>query len=254
MKVTFIMLVFLSLIVVVTSADIHAANLEASWSFDNDTPQNVADVSGNGHDGVGVATEIVDGKYGKAMLFDGSTSQVEIPSDDALNFVDGVTVEAWVNPSGFNDLSAVAQKWGDDTGRRQYLLCFVGSNVRFYISGSGDTWPSAASVGTVEIGEWAHIAGTYDGEAIRVYINGELDGETANNEGLFASDLPVWIGGYGPDDEFGSNRHFPGVIDEVRFWDGALTQDEIQESMGMSSASVHATDKLSVTWGSIKNQ
>lgn len=254
MKVTFILLLSLSLIVVFTGADVHAANLGASWSFDNDTAENVTDVSGNGHDGVGVATAIVDGKYGKGMLFDGETSQVEIPSDDALNFADGITIEAWTNPSGFNDLSAVAQKWGDASGRRQYLLCFVGANVRFYISGSGGTWPSAASTGAVEIGEWTHLAGTYDGATIKVYINGELDGETANDEGLFGSDLPAWIGGYGPDDEFGSNRHFPGILDEVRFWDGALSQEEIQESMGMATSAVNATDKLSVTWGSIKNK
>ncbi len=251
MKLTLTLLISLPLIIMLISVNAYSAGLAASWSFDNDTAEDVKDVSGNGHDGVGFETEIVEGKYGNAMSFNGTTSQVEVPHDEILNFADGVTVEAWVKPSSYNELSAVAQKWGDDTGRRQYLLCFVGAKVRFYISGSGGTWPSAESVAAVETDEWTHIAGTYDGNAIKVYINGELDAEIANNEGLFGSDVPVWIGGYGPNADFGSNRHFPGVIDEVRFWNGALSEGEIQASMNRSSA-VDSTGKLSITWGSIK--
>lgn len=252
MKLTLTLLLSLSLIVILTNTNTHSAELAASWSFDSDTAEDVEDVSGNGHDGVGLETEIVEGKFGNAMSFDGTNSQVEVPHDEILNFADGVTVEAWTKPSSYNDLSAVAQKWGDGSGRRQYLLCFVGPKVRFYISGSGGTWPSAESAAIVEIDEWTHIAGTYDGSTIRVYINGELDAEAPSDEGLFGSDIAVWIGGYGPDDEFGNNRHFPGVIDEVRFWDGALSEKELQASMSSPSA-VDATGKLSVTWGSIKD-
>ena len=252
MKKAIGLLVFLSFIIVIANVGVCGGELIAAWSFDNDTAMDVRDISGNGHDGVGVDTNIVDGKLGKAMEFDGVNSQIEVPNDDVLNIEDAVTVEAWVNPSSYNDLSAVAQKWGDDTGRRQYLLCFVVDKVSFYISGSGVTWPSAAGTSSVPTDEWTHIAGTYDSTAIKVYINGQLDAETANNEGLFASDVPVWIGGYGPNADFGSNRHFPGVIDEVRFWKGALTEAEIQDSMGRSLAAVDAAGKLSATWGRIK--
>ena len=129
-----LLLLMLSVFVLgVTTTSPCKPELIAAWSFDNDTADKIKDVSGNGHDGAGANTKIVDGKFGKAMEFDGESSQVEIPSEDSLN-VDGVTVEAWVKPSSYNSLSAVAQKWGDISDRRQYLLCFVNDKVRFYIS------------------------------------------------------------------------------------------------------------------------
>lgn len=249
MKQIFVLLVSALFIITVTTVGVCKNELVAAWSFDN----TANDVSGNGHDGVIRDAEFVNGKFGKALEFDGTTSSVEIPHADVLNIQDAITVEAWVNPSSYNDLSAVAQKWGDTSNRRQYLLCFVGAKVRFYISGSGGTWPSAESATDVPTGDWTHIAGAYDSTAIKVYINGTLTGETANSEGLFASDIPVWIGGYGPDGEFDGNRHFPGAIDEVRFWQGALSEKEIQASMNKPLAAIDSKGKLSTMWSRIKD-
>jgi hypothetical protein len=255
MKKAFWLLAFLSLVIITTG--VRGADLIAAWSFDKDTAEKVTDVTGNGFDGVGADTAIVDGKFGKAMEFDGVNSQVEIPHDEVLNIQDAITVEAWVMPTSFIGLGGIAQKWGDNTGRRQYLLCSVNEKVRFYISGSGGTWPSAESGNSMVVDEWVHLAGTYDSQAIKIYFNGELDGETPNEEGLFGSDVPFWIGGYGPNADFGSNRHFPGVIDEVRLWEGAMTDDEVKDVMDKSTAAITAVDasgKLSTTWGKIKDK
>jgi hypothetical protein len=231
------------------------ADLVAAWSFDNDTAEDVRDVSGNGFDGVGLDTAIVEGRFGNAMEFDGTNSQVEIPHDEALNIQDEVTVEAWIKPSAEIGLGGIAQKWGDTTNRRQYLLCTVNDKIRFYISGSGDTWPSAECTSSIPLDEWTHVAGVYDSSNIKIYINGKLENEVPNNEGIFASDVAFWIGGYGPNEDFGSNRHFPGVIDEVRLWDSALSDGEIEANMDMSTyvlMAVDAVGKLGTIWGSIK--
>lgn len=253
MRLSWVLFAFLWCFVMVTSAGVQASELVAAWSFDDGT-DTVRDVTGNGYDGVIRDAVYVDGKMGTALEFDGATSSVEVEHGEALNIEDALTVEAWVNPSSFNDLSAVAQKWGDTTNRRQYLLCFVGAKVRMYISGSGGTWPSAESTSQVPTNDWTHIAGTYDSEAIKVYINGKLETETANAEGLFGSEIPVWIGGYGPDAEFDGNRHFPGIIDEVRFWAGALSEDEIAKGMNESAAALAPKGKLGTLWGTLKNR
>ncbi len=252
MKRIYIGLMAILIVLAFASVGLCAGTLIAAYSFDKDTATQIKDVSGNGLNGTGKDTKLVDGKFGKALEFDGTKSQVEIANNAKLNIKTAITVETWVKPSKYNDLSAVVQKWGDATNRRQYLLCFVADKVRFYISGAGNTWPSAASAAVVKTGEWTHIAGTYDSKAIKVYINGKLDGEFANAEGLFASDLPAWIGGYGPDAEFGSNRHFPGVIDEVRFWSGILTAEEIQKGMAGPTTAVDTFGKLATKWGGIK--
>jgi hypothetical protein len=257
MKRLSIMLISMLLVLGLASIGLCKGTLIAAYTFDNDPANGVKDVTGNGHTGVIKNAKYVDGKFGKALEFDGETSMVEVASKDDLNMKGGViTVEAWVKPSKYNDLSAVVQKWGDDTSRRQYLLCFVGNKLSFYISGSGTTWPAAAGTTEVKIGEWTHIAGTYDSKSIKAYVNGQLDAETANTEGLFASDVPAWIGGYGSvgDKDFNGNRHFPGVVDEVHYWSGALTDQEIQAGMTGSVSPVDLIGKLATKWGSIKTQ
>lgn len=244
----FILLTFLTISVVTTG--LCKPELIAAYTFDDGKAR---DVTGNGNNGEAKDVKVVDGKFGKALEFDGVNSQVVIKNHDMLNFKEGVTLEAWVKPSRYNDLSAVVQKWGDNTNRRQYLLCFVAAKVRMYISGKGTTWPSAQSITDVKTGEWTHIAGTYDNAKIKVFINGKMEAEVANAEGLFASDVPAIIGGYGPDQDFGSNRHFPGVIDEVQYWNGALSEAEIQQNMNRSVAmAVNKSGKLATKWGSIK--
>ncbi len=254
MKLIYAFLLVMAMALMIATSGF-CAELVAAYSFDDGSSKMAKDDTGNGHDGEIKDANVVNGKFGKALEFDGSTSQVEIPTDDALNFVDGVSVEAWVNPSSYNALSAVAQKWGDTSNRRQYLLCFVVDKLNFYISGTGASWPAASGATAVATGEWTHIAGTYDIKSIKAYVNGELDAEIANTEGLFGSDLPAWIGGYGPDGEFGDNRHFPGIVDEVRYWDGALSADEVEANMDTSVANMIAVDpkfKLASKWGLIK--
>lgn len=255
MRLIYISLLVIALTAMLVTGGICKTELIAAYSFDDGSAKKAKDVTGNGHDGEIKDAKVVDGKFGKALEFDGTASQVVIPSDEALNFADGVTVEAWVKPTKYNDLSAFVQKWGDNTNRRQYLLCFVGDKAYMYISGSGGTWPNAPGKTSVVPGEWTHIAGTYDIKSIKTYVNGKLDAETANTEGLFASDVPAWIGGYGPDQDFGSNRHFPGVVDEARYWNGALSADEIKTNMNTSTANLLAVDpqfKLASKWGLIK--
>jgi len=252
MKITYIIAMVAFLIVGIATVGLCKTDLIAAYSFDDGKAK---DLTGNGNDGEVKDAKVVDGKFGKALEFDGTASQVVIKSNDMLNFKDGVTVEAWVKPTKYNDLSAVVQKWGDNTNRRQYLLCFVVDKLSFYISGKGSTWPAAVGTTVVKTGEWTHIAGTYDIKTIKAYVNGKLDAETANVEGLFASDVPAWIGGYGPDADFGSNRHFPGVVDEVRYWNGVLDDNTISQNMNKSNAvlmAVDASGKLTTKWGAIK--
>jgi len=252
MKIAYIIVIVAFLIVGITTVGLCKTDLIAAYSFDDGKAK---DLTGNGNDGEVKDAKVVDGKFGKALEFDGSASQVVIKSKDMLNFKDGVTVEAWVKPTKYNALSAVVQKWGDNTNRRQYLLCFVGDKATMYISGAGNSWPSAPGKTSVKTGEWTHIAGTYDKKSIKTYVNGKLDSETANVEGLFASDVPAWIGGYGPDQDFGDNRHFPGVVDEARYWNGALDEDTIKQNMNISTPNMLAVDpkfKMATKWGVIK--
>ena len=235
-----------------------AKDLVAAWAFDEGSGDSVKDVSGNGHSGTISGAKWVDGKFGKALEFNGDGDQVLVPNDDALNIKGELTVEAWVYPKGWNpDLNAIAQKWEDGSNRRQYQLTVYGATKTnwWYVSDAGNTWPRAEGQIIVELNKWTHLAGTYDGKKLRNYTNGKLDVELDQTNGIFASDIPVVIGGYGPktpECTYGQNRHFMGVIDEVRFWNKALSEQEIKDGMNSSVASVCQAGKVATTWASIK--
>jgi hypothetical protein len=235
-------------------------NLVAAWAFDEGVGNTAKDVSGNGHDGSISGAKWTDGKFGKALEFNGDGDQVLAPHDDALNIQGELTIEAWVFPTGWNpDLNAIAQKWEDGSNRRQYQLTLYGATKTnwWYVSNAGNNWPRAEGKILVELDRWTHLAGTYDGKKLRNYTNGKLDVELDQPSGVFASDIPVVIGGYGPNTKevtYGQNRHFKGIIDEVRFWDRTLSEAEIQEGMNGTVAPVQPEGKLPTAWGRIKNR
>jgi hypothetical protein len=73
---------------------------------------------------------------------------------------------------------------------------------------------------------WTHLAATYDGAALRLYVNGALASTRAMTGPITASASPLRIGGNTIWGEF-----FNGVIDELRIYNRALTAQEIQSDM-----------------------
>src|SRR5262245_2205408 len=143
----------------------------AAYSFDEGTGTLVGDASGNGHNGAAAnASWTAGGKFGGAMVFNGSNTLVTIPDAAALRLTTGMTLEAWVKPS------VVTAEWrdviykGDDN---YYLEATTSSAARpgaGVIVGSAhvETFASAA----LTVNTWAHLAATYDGTVLRLYVNG----------------------------------------------------------------------------------
>ena len=73
---------------------------------------------------------------------------------------------------------------------------------------------------------WTHVALTYDGTTMQLYVNGVLAASQARTGSIQASSNPLWIGGNSPYGEY-----FQGLIDEIRIYNRALTQAEIQADM-----------------------
>ncbi|MDQ1316411.1 MAG: LamGL protein [Candidatus Poribacteria bacterium] len=254
------LLAFMSLVLILVSQSIGVCaikDLVAAWSFDEGSGNNAKDISGNGHDGTITGAKWTDGKFGKALDFNGDGDQVLVPNDDKLNIKGELTVEAWVFPKGWNpDLNAIAQKWEDASNKRQYELNVYTERNWWYVSDAGSNFPRAEGQIPVPLNQWTHLAGTYDGKKLRSYTNGKFDVELAQANGIFVSDIPVVIGGYGPKTPkcfYAQNRHFMGIIDEVRFWNKALSEDEIKAEMGKSIAPVYPAGKAVATWAEIKS-
>ncbi len=78
----------------------------------------------------------------------------------------------------------------------------------------------------LKLGEWHHIAGSYDGKTMRVYLDGKLVGESSEQSGeiLYPKKAPLVIGSYVDDNE--QNPHV-GAIQDLRMWTSALSKSEI---------------------------
>jgi hypothetical protein len=91
---------------------------------------------------------------------------------------------------------------------------------------------SASGTAALGLNVWTHLAATYDGAMLRLYVNGALAGSTALTGSLDATTGPLRIGGNSVRSEW-----FNGLIDEVRVYSRALSQSEIQTDMNTAVGS-----------------
>lgn len=245
-------IILLSFTITPTVSSIPENAFVAAWSFDG-TGGFVKDISGNGHDGeiMGVPERVDDGKFGKAMSFPGElTSYVEVPNHPDLQITDSITLVGWLKsdfPEWQGDL--VCKDEGNPLPNRHYNIHATTpvngqTPGRIYLSGTTVTGTSF-----INDGEWHHIAGTWDGETGRLYIDGKLETEEPFSGPLSSSDVPVEIG------RRGGQRFINGLLDDIAIFNVALTEDQIREIIenGLANAmSISPTGKLAVRWAKIK--
>ncbi len=168
-----------------------------------------------------------------AINFDGVDDVVSVPHDASLSgFGTALTVEAWIRPEKVTGRQGIVGKWNDlgATNRRSMLLWATNDDVQFYVSSTGGDFPSAISTNKLTIGKWTHIAGTYDGQTIRLYVDGVLSATESFSGSMFNNTVdPLLIGAV--DGGGTSRQHFDGDIDEVRLYNRVLCADEILAHM-----------------------
>ena len=86
--------------------------------------------------------------------------------------------------------------------------------------------PNAFGPSALPVGAWSHLAMTYDGAPVRLFVNGVQVASLPLTGSIAPSGSPLWIGGNSPYGEY-----FNGRIDEVRVYRAALSQAEIQADM-----------------------
>jgi YD repeat-containing protein len=177
------------------------------------------------------------GKVDQAFSLVGGPEHVSIPDDAALNLVDAISVEAWIKPSAFvAGYDPIVKKAGEGLGQTDgYALEFLGQNVAFFVDVPGwflSEWFLSAPA-PLNLGEWMHVVGTYDGSYVRLYANGvRVDPPTHAPGRIKASGNPLNIG----HDPANPNRAFSGLIDEATIYNRALSLEEVQAIYRMGSA------------------
>jgi hypothetical protein len=212
---------------------------------------NAADVLGR-HGGTlhGGAT-FGAGKVGAAFRFDGQDSYVQIPNDPDLEPA-AVTVEAWVKSEAVAPYAYIVAKGANTNVAASYAM-YTGPSggLVFYIyDGTNAAISPNAGIGVWD-GKWHHVAGTFDGSALRLFVDGKEVGTGTPTALKIGYGLPsgndLSIGKY-----LGApNFAFNGFVDELSVYNRALGASEIQGifAAGGAGKSVAAPPPPTITKG-----
>jgi hypothetical protein len=222
------------------------------WRFDECTGTTAYDASGQGNNGtitiggtgsqtsVGNCTTVdtltawyngKDGKYNSSLSLDGTNDYVDVNQSSTLKPTAGVTAAGWFSRTGsFVNYSAVFSSPHTASDCGGYLLTGLASGkLRMYIDQPGTcSWTSTDSTTIPAANTWYHVAGTWDGSNIRIYVNGVLENTTsATTIGYGTITKNAQIGGY-QDNAGDPQNSFPGLLDDVRVYNYALTATQIR--------------------------
>jgi len=211
------------------------ANLVGWWNFDENNGDGnvVTDSSGNGHDGV-IETNDVDvywvagrNDVNYALEFDGG--RVRVTDAPLLRPTKKLTVCAWIQYFEEQDSARIVCKGAND---KETFSLEVGDEDRavFLVRDANnpdDNKYDVNSIDRLDRGDWIHLAGTYDNNSVKFYLNGELkdtlDDPNAWGITLSQDTNDLAIGNRSDDDE----NPFEGIIDEVRLYNRVLSAEEI---------------------------
>lgn len=210
------------------TANFGSGQLVAAYAFDEGSGTTAADASGNGQNGVITSGSwTTSGKHGTALTFNGSSSWVTVPDSVLLDLSTSLTLEAWIYPTAVpNNWKSVMMK--EDSGFYVYgLYLSPSSHPAVYLVIGGLEHGLEVSSTTLPINVWSHVAVTYDGAMLRVYVNGTEVGSQAVSGTVPASAGVLRIGG----NSIWNNEFFKGRIDDVRIYNRPLTRSEVQSDM-----------------------
>lgn len=197
------------------------------------------DTGGVGGDGAtagsgGVGGGGSGGAVRSVLVFDGvndGISSLEPAITASINETNQVTIEAWIQPTNYpaGDIGFVVD-FSDDSGQNRLILQWKDPDTSTGEALSLNVNEVAVDAPVeIIIGDWIHLAGTFDGTTRRVYVNGILGDAVAGSTTLALTAEPII--GHG---RRSFQREFPGAIAEVRIWNIARSEADIAADLGRS--------------------
>jgi hypothetical protein len=216
-------------------------------SFDEGQGNVARDSSENGFDGKVSGAKWVEGKFGKALEFDGEDDFVEVADDPELRLLEEGTLMAWAfikGEKGHASWPRILIKANTNGGTHGYDFLFDRANgysVRFCVGGACNSYFP------LELERWYHVVAAFDGKKIQIYVDGDQVGEQAQpGPSIDTPDIPISIG-----NSLTEPRQFYGILDEIRIFPTALTKNSIVWHMERGVLELFAIEpysKVTMTW------
>jgi hypothetical protein len=198
-----------------------AAGLVAAYGFDEGRGRRISDASGGGNRGNVSGAVWTKGRYGMALAFDGRNDRALVPDADSLDLRSAMTVEAWVRPAALAGRRPVLTKEASRKSAYSLYASIASKRPAGYAA-------SFRALGRERLrrSRWTHLAATYNGARLRLYVNGARVSSRRLSRRMVSSRGPLAIGG-----RVMAKEWFKGRIDEVRVYSRPLSRAEIRRDM-----------------------
>ncbi len=225
-KMTYFVSFVLGLGLALTSvADADDPSLVGWWKLDETSGLTAADSSLFGNDGILTSGEWTNGVVGGALEFDGTVGYVSVPSSSSLQLTNALTIAGWIKANSWdsgNDVDPIARK--GEGNPNNYQLAVVDGRATFYLDGGEADDDGFVGNTPLNTDQWYHIAATWDGVAVRIYVDGVVDNDPSDSrvDAIGTDTRPFYLGGRSGADLF------EGTLDDVRLYNRALSEAEIK--------------------------
>ncbi len=157
--------------------------------------------------------------------FDGVNDFINVPANESLRLTEGTYSQSvWIKPTSYdnNYRGVIGYQLGTSVGTRYPFIYVRNDEITVGFGTGGNTWKGVVADRSITINAWNHVAVSFDGTTMTLYVNGEVVGANSN------------FGGSKPPTNFAQltigriNNQFIGQIDEVRMYDRAINGAEVR--------------------------
>lgn len=227
-------------------------SLAAMWLFEEGKGKVAKDLSEKGNDADITNADWADGKFGKALSFNGDGFAEAKTFDNTDGKFKTHTYVLWAKQKG------LGSEIPFNAGRARVMnVHFNESPNKLLVGWAGMPGEWIRLDGIWTEGLWHHVAVTHDGKKMTVYLDMKKVGERDTNASPPAENGSFLMGKY-----LGGGYFYRGLLDEVAAFTVALKEEELksimdkglERALGLVGAVASSTDKLALTWGFIKTR
>ena len=192
----------------------------AAYGFEEAAGDGLGDAAGDSDGLLGGAARSDQGRFGRGLALAGAGDPAQVVDAHALRVSGALTVEAWVRPERAGDWLPVVAKAGPD-GPAWALYAAAGEDGATAVATVGDA-RQVATAAALPAGVWSHVAATFDGARVQLYVDGRAVATVPAPGALASGRGPLLLGTDGSAD-----HALRGQVDELRVYDRALTPAQV---------------------------